>query len=130
MPPYLLLSIVVFVLLVLAALVVIAVRLRTSGVRGDPASRQLHPQGYWVSIGISIGAGLGVALGKALDQLPLGIAVGAAIGAAVGAALEEKNKDSMRQPTAQEQNTRSWALAVSVVLGAALLAFFVFLTGR
>jgi ABC-type phosphate transport system permease subunit len=120
MQPFILISILVFALIVVGALVLAATAVRKSGVDTIQDDQELHPRGYWVSLGISIGAGFGVALGLVFDNLALGIAMGVGIGVAIGSALEQKNKDQIRPPTEQEQKMQKWG----VVLGLLMLLVF------
>ena len=120
MQPFILVSIIVLALIVVSALVLVAVAIRKSSVDSIQSDEELHPRGYWVSLGISIGAGFGVALGLVFDNLALGIAMGAGLGVAIGSALEQKNKDQIRPPTEQEQKIRKWG----VVLGLLMLLVF------
>jgi len=92
MQPFILISILVFALIVVVALIVAAIAMRKARIASIQEDQELHPRGYWVSLGISIGAGFGVALGLVSDNLALGIAIGAAIGASIGGALEQKTK--------------------------------------
>ena len=125
MQPFVLISILVFVLIVIGALAAIMFALRRGG--GDTAisDQETHPKGYWISIGISIGAGFGVALGLVLDNLALGIAIGAAIGVSIGAALEQKNKDNVRQPTEQEQTIQKWGVAIGLMILLVIVGLFI-----
>jgi len=120
MQPFILVSIIVLALIVVSALVLVAVAIRKSSVDSIQSDEELHPRGYWVSLGISIGAGFGVALGLVFDNLALGIAMGAGLGVAIGSALEQKNKDQICPPTEQEQKIRKWG----VVLGLLMLLVF------
>jgi heme/copper-type cytochrome/quinol oxidase subunit 2 len=120
MQPFILISILVFALIVVGALVLAATAVRKSSVDTIQDDQELHPRGYWVSLGISIGAGFGVALGLVFDNLALGIAMGVGIGVAIGSALEQKNKDQIRPPTEQEQKMQKWG----VVLGLLMLLVF------
>ena len=127
MQPIILISILVFALIVVGALIAVALVKRNSS--GDPLynDHELHPQGYWIGIGISIGAGFGVALGLVLDNLALGIAIGAGIGISIGAALEQKNKDSLRPPTEQERNMQTRGVAAGLLILLILAGTFAFL---
>ena len=127
MQPIILISILVFALIVVGALIAVALVKRNSS--GDTIynDQELHPQGYWIGIGISIGAGFGVALGLVLDNLALGIAIGAGIGISIGAALEQKNKDSLRPPTEQERNMQTWGVAAGLLILLILAGTFAFL---
>ena len=116
MQPFILISILVFILIVIGSLAAILFTLRRDGKGTAIFDQETHPKGYWISIGISIGAGFGVALGLVFDNLALGIAMGAAIGVSIGAALEQKNKDNIRQPTEQEQGIQKWGIAVGLLL--------------
>jgi heme/copper-type cytochrome/quinol oxidase subunit 2 len=120
MQPFILISIIVFALIVVGALVLVAIAMRKSNADTIQDDQELHPRGYWVSLGISIGAGFGVALGLVFDNLALGIAMGAGFGVAIGSALEQKNKDQIRPPTEQEQKMQKWG----VVLGLLMLIVF------
>ena len=80
MQPFILISILVFALIVVGALIVAAKAMRKSNVDSIQSGQELHPRGHWISIGISIGTGLGVTLGLLFDNLALGIAIGAGVG--------------------------------------------------
>ena len=125
MQPFILISILVFILIVVGALTAIIFALR----RGDKGSaisdQETHPKGYWISIGISIGAGFGVALGLVFDNLALGIAIGTAIGVSIGASLEQKNKDNVRQPTEQEQTIQKWGVAIGLMILMVIVGLFI-----
>jgi heme/copper-type cytochrome/quinol oxidase subunit 2 len=97
--PFILISILVFALIVVGALVLVAFTMRKSSADSIQSDQEAHPRGYWVSLGISIGAGFGVAIGSALEQ---------------------KNKDQIRPPTEQEQKMQKWG----VVLGLLMLLVF------
>ena len=120
MQPFILISILVFALIVVVVLILVATAMRKSSADSMQDDQELHPRGYWVSLGISIGAGFGVALGLVFDNLALGIAMGAGFGVAIGSVLEQKNKDQIRLPTEQEQKIRKWG----VVLGLLMLLVF------
>jgi uncharacterized membrane protein len=120
MQPFILISILIFALIVIVALIVAANGMRKSQTETIQGNQELHPRGYWVSLGISIGAGFGVALGLVFDNLALGIAIGAAIGASIGGALEQENKDNFRPLSEQELKTQKWG----VVLGLLMLLLF------
>lgn len=124
MQPFILISIIVFGLIVVGLLIFAALSIRNSSQEADPAQREKHPRGYWVSIGISTGAGCGVALGLVLDQLALGIAIGAAVGAAIGAAYEQRHKDETRPLTPKEAQMQRSARIIGLVLLALGLAVF------
>lgn len=119
MQPFVLISLVVFGLIVVGALIVFAIWMRRSGAEAS-LDDDIHPQGYWIGIGISIGAGFGVALGLVFDNLGLGIAMGAGMGVAIGAALEQQNKDKLRPLNEQEKQVQKWG----VVLGVLFLLVF------
>lgn len=130
MQPFILISIIVFALIVVSALVVAAIFMRKSQDETIQGDQELHPRGYWISIGISIGAGFGVALGLVFDNLALGIAMGAGFGVAIGSALEQKNKDQIRPPTEPEQKMQKWGVALGLLmllLFAGIFAFILFL---
>ena len=127
MQPFILISILVFALIVVGALIVAAITLRKSNADSIQSDQDLHPRGYWVSLGISIGTGFGVALGLVFDNLALGIAIGAAIGVSIGAALEQKNKDNIRQPTEQEQQMQKWGVAVGLLILLVIVGLFMIL---
>ena len=124
MQPFVLISILAFVLIVIIALIVAAILLRRSSSEGLDI-QETHPQGYYVSIGISTGAGLGVAFGLALDNLALGIAIGIAIGTSIGAALEQKNKDKIRPVSESEQRTQKRGLILALGFGLVILLVIV-----
>lgn len=115
MQPFVLISLVVFGLIVVGALIVFVIWMRRSSAEAS-FDDDLHPQGYWIGIGISIGAGFGVALGLVFDNLGLGIAMGAGMGVAIGSALEQRNKDRIRPLTEQEKQAQKWGLALGVLL--------------
>ena len=127
MQPFLIISIVIFVLLIVGSLIALVVARKTNASL-DPMERKKHPQGYWMSVGMSIGIALGVGLGPIFDNFGVGIGIGVAIGAAIGASLERKYKDNTRPLTEEERNRRRWAsvigLAVSIVLAVILLVVF------
>ena len=127
MPPFILISILVFGLIVLVALVVAAIAMRKSQTETSQDDQELHPRGYWVSLGISIGAGFGVALGLVFDNLALGIAIGAAIGVSIGGALEQKNKDQFRPISEQEQKIQKWGVAIGLLMLLLFAGIFVLL---
>jgi heme/copper-type cytochrome/quinol oxidase subunit 2 len=116
MQPFILISILVFALIVVGALIVVATALRKSNADITTGNQELHPRGYWVSLGISIGAGFGVALGLVFDNLALGIAIGAAIGVSIGGALEQKNKGELRPFSEQEQKVQKWGVALGLLM--------------
>jgi hypothetical protein len=134
MQPFVLISLVVFGLIVVAALIVFVIWMRRSSAEASLAGDdELRPQGYWIGIGISIGAGFGVALGLVLDNLGLGIAIGAGMGVAIGAALEQQNKDKIRPFNEQEKKMQRWGVALGLLMlliFAGLFAFLLFMTGR
>jgi heme/copper-type cytochrome/quinol oxidase subunit 2 len=127
MQPFILISILVFGLIVVVALIVAAIAMRRSSVDSIQGDQELHPRGYWVSLGISIGAGLGVALGLLFDNLALGIAMGAGIGVAIGTALEQKNKDQIRPPTEQEQKMQKWGIVLGLLMLLVFAGIFTFI---
>jgi len=115
MQPFILIAIVVIGLIVVGLLIVFAIWARRSQAKTS-LDDDLHPQGYWISIGMSIGVGFGVALGLVFDNLALGIAIGAGFGVAIGAALEQRNKDKLRSLTEQEINLQRWGLGVGLLM--------------
>ena len=127
MPPFILISILVFGLIVLVALVVAAIAMRKSQTETIQNDQELHPRGYWISLGISIGAGFGVALGLVFDNLALGIAIGAAIGVSIGGALEQKNKDKFLPLSEQEQTIQKWGIALGLLMLLLFAGIFVFI---
>ena len=127
MQPFVLISILVFVLIVIGALAAIMFALRRADRGTEIADQETHPKGYWIIIGISIGAGFGVALGLVFDNLALGIAIGAGVGISIGAALEQKNKDNVRQPTEQEQKMQKWGVAVGLLILLVIVGLFMVL---
>ena len=127
MPPLILISILVFGLIVVVALVVATIAMRKSQDETIQENQELHPRGYWISLGISIGAGFGVALGLVFDNLALGIAIGAAIGASIGGALEQRNKDKLRPFSEQEQTIQKWGVALGLLMLLLLAGIFVFI---
>ena len=116
MQPFILISILVFALIVVGILIVVAITMRKPSVDSIQDDQELHPRGYWVSLGISIGAGFGVALGLVFDNLALGIAIGAAIGVSIGGALEQKNKGKFRPLSEQEQRAQNWGVALGLLM--------------
>ena len=128
MPPFILISLIVFALLVVGLLVFAALSIRKNDL--GPEMEDKHPQGYWTGTGMSIGLGLGVALGLVFDNLPLGIAIGAGFGIAIGTALEQKNKDKIRPMTEQEKKVQRWGVIVGIVMlliGVAVFTALLFL---
>ena len=133
MQPFILVSIIVLALIVVSALVLVAVAIRKSSADSIQSDEELHPRGYWVSLGISIGAGFGVALGLVFDNLALGIAMGAGFGVAIGSALEQKNKDQIRPPTEQEQKMQKWGVVLGLLMllvFAGIFTFILFMRSR
>lgn len=92
-----------------------------------------YPKGYWMSIGISVGVAIGVALGPIFDNIGVGIAIGIAIGSGIGASLEQKNQNSIRPLTEQEQKRQTLGVVIGLalvgILGLALV-IACFLMGR
>jgi len=127
MQPFILISILVFALIVIVALIVAAFGMRKSQTETIQGNQELHPRGYWVSLGISIGAGFGVALGLVFDNLALGITIGAAIGASIGGALEQKNKDNFRPMSEQELKMQKWGIALGLLMLLLFAGIFVFI---
>jgi hypothetical protein len=127
MQPFILISIIAFALIVVGALIVAAIAMRKSSVDTIQSDQELHPRGYWISLGISIGAGFGVALGLVFDNLALGIAIGAAIGVSIGGALEQKNKDNFRPLSEQELMMQKWGVALGLLMLLLFAGIFVFL---
>ena len=127
MQPFILISILVFALIVVGALIVVAITLRKSNADSIQSDQDLHPRGYWVSLGISIGTGFGVALGLVLDNLALGIAIGVAIGVSIGGALEQKNKGNFRPLSEQEQKIQKWGVALGLLILLLFAGIFVFI---
>jgi hypothetical protein len=133
MQPFILISIIAFALIVVGALIVAAIAMRKSSVDTIQSDQELHPRGYWISLGISIGTGFGVALGLVFDNLALGMAIGAAIGVSIGGALEQKNKDNFRPLSEQELKMQKWGVALGLLmllLFAGIFVFLVFLRAR
>jgi len=116
MQPFILISIIVLALIVVSVLVLVAVATSKSSVDSIQNNQELHPRGYWVSIGISLGTGFGVALGLVFDNLALGIAIGAAIGVSIGGVLEQKNKDKFQPLLESEQKIQTWGVALGLLL--------------
>ena len=127
MQPFILISILVFALIVVGILIVAAIALRKSNADIVTGDQELHPRGYWISIGISIGAGFGVALGLVFDNLALGIAIGAMIGVSIGGALEQKNKEKFRSLSEQEQKIQKWGVALGLLMLLLFAGVFVFI---
>jgi len=133
MQQYIWISILVFLLLVISALVVAVIAMRRPNVDTIQSGQALRPRGYWTSIGISIGVGFGVALGLIFDNLALGIAFGAAIGASIGAALELKNKGDILPATEQEGKIQKWGVIIGLLvllLFVGIFTFILFLRAR
>ena len=133
MQPFILISIIVFALIVVGLLVLVAIAMRKPNVDSTQDNQELHPRGYWVSLGISIGAGFGVAMGLVFDNLALGIAMGAGFGVAIGSALEQKNRDQIRSPTEQEQKMPKWGLVLGLLMlliFAGIFTFILFMRSR
>ena len=126
MQPFILISILVFALIVVGALIVAAIAMRKSSVDTIQDDQDLHSRGYWISLGISIGAGFGVALGLVIDNLALGIAIGAALGVSIGGALEQKNKDNFRPLSEPEQKIQKWGVALGLLMLLLFAGIFVF----
>ena len=116
MQPLILISIIIFALIVVGALVLVAIAMRKSSADSMQDDQELHLRGYWVSLGISIGAGFGVAMGLVFDNLALGIAIGVAIGVSIGGALEQKNKGKFRPLSEQEQKIQKWGVALGLLM--------------
>jgi len=127
MPPFILISILVFGFIVLVALFFAAIAMRKSQTETIQNDQELHPRGYWVSLGISIGAGFGVAMGLVFDNLALGIAMGAGFGVAIGSALEQKNKDNFRPLSEQELKIQKWGVALGLLMLLLFAGIFVFI---
>ena len=127
MQPFVLITIIIFGLIVFGALIIFVIWIRGSATDASHADNELHPQGYWIGIGISMGAGFGVAMGLVLDNLALGIAMGAGAGVAIGAALEQKNKDKLRPLNKQEKKMQKWGVALGILLLLVFAGLFVFL---
>ena len=125
MQPFILISILVFALIVVGALVLVAIAMRKSSVDSIQDDKELHPRGYWVSLGISIGAGFGVALGLMFNNLALGIAIGAAIGVSIGGALEQRSKEKFRPLTQQEKSLQRWGIGIGLLLLLLIIGIFV-----
>jgi hypothetical protein len=133
MQPFILISILVFALIVVGALIAIAIAMRKSNVDSIQDSQELHPRGYWIGAGISIGAGFGVALGLVFDNLALGIAMGVGIGTAIGTALQQKKQGEIRPLSEQEQKIQKWGVALGLLmllLFAGIFTFILFLRMR
>ena len=127
MQPFILISIMVLALIVVSALVLIAIATRKSSIDSIRNDQELHPQGYWISLGISLGAGFGVGLGLVFDNLALGISIGAAIGVSIGGALEQKNKDNLRPLSEPEQKIQKWGIALGLLMLLLFAGIFVFI---
>lgn len=133
MQPFILISILVFGAIVIGIMTVVAISMRRSSTETNLVDNEMHPQGYWIGIGISMGAGFGVALGLVFDNLALGIAMGVGFGVAIGTALEKKNKDRVRSPTEQEMKMLRWGVTLGLLMlliFAGLFAFLFFLRVR
>ena len=126
MPPFILITVLVLVFLVLGLVVFIAIWMRRSNQTPVSSLQDGHPQGYRMGTGISIGVGFGVALGLALDNLALGIAMGAGIGTAIGAAMEQKNKDQIRPLTEQEKRIQRWGVVTGLLILLVVVGVFNF----
>jgi len=117
MQPFVLISLIVIGLIVFGALILFVVWMRRSNANaGFAGDDELHPQGYWIGIGISIGAGFGVAIGTAMGNISLGLPIGVGAGIAIGAVLEQKNKNKMRSLTGQEKKMQKWGAALGILL--------------
>jgi len=125
MQPFILITLVVFGLIVLGALIFMVAQRSKS--EANLVAGELKPQGYWVSIGISIGTGLGVALGLVFDNLALGIALGAGFGVAIGGGFEQQNKDKIRPLTEQEKKIQIWGVVLGLIMLLIFAGMFVFL---
>ena len=127
MQPLILISIIIFALIVVGALVLVAIAMRKSSADSMQDDQELHLRGYWVSLGISIGAGFGVAMGLVFDNLALGIAIGVAIGVSIGGALEQKNKGKFRPLSEQEQKIQKWGVALGLLMLLVFAGIFTFI---
>jgi len=128
MQPFILIAIVVLGLITFGALIVFIIWMQRSNAGASLAGDdELHPQGYWIGIGISIGAGLGVAIGTAMGNIALGLPIGVGAGVAIGAALEQKNKDKIRPLTEQEKKIQKWGIALGLFILLIFIGLFVFL---
>jgi len=122
-----LITIVVFGLIVLGALIFFIIWMRRSNIEASLADDELRPQGYWIGIGISIGAGFGVAIGTALGNIALGLPIGVGAGIAIGAALEQKNKDKLRPLNEQEKKIQKWGVLLGLLMLLVFIGLFAFL---
>jgi hypothetical protein len=127
MPPFILISILVFALIVLGALIAVAIVIRNSSSDTTYNDQESHPQGYWIGIGMSIGAGFGVAMGLVFDNLALGMAMGAGFGLALGTAYERRNAGNLRPRTEQELTFQKWGIAAGVLILLLMVGIFTFL---
>lgn len=133
MQPFILISIFIFALLVLGALIVVIIAIRKSNTSLDPAEQGKHPKGYWMGIGPSFGFLLGYALafiiGLFTDSMTFFIiiapAIGAGLGVSIGSVLEWKYKDKIRPLTEQEQKMQKWGVALGLIM--LLVGIFVFI---
>jgi hypothetical protein len=133
MQPFILIFILALGAIVIGILTVVAISMRRSSTETNLMDNEMHPQGYWIGIGISMGVGFGVALGLVFDNLALGIAMGAGFGVAIGTALEKKNKDRVRSPTEQEMKMQRWGVTfglLMLLIFAGIFAFLFFLRVR
>lgn len=127
MQPFILIAIIVVGLIIVGMLILAATVMRKSSIDSMEDDQELHPRGYWISLGISIGAGFGVAMGLVFDNLALGIAMGAGFGVAIGSALEQKNKVQNRPSTEQEQKIQKWGIALGLLMLLFLVGIFTFI---
>ena len=127
MQPYIWISLLFLILVVIVTLVVAAIATRKSIANSDLIDSEKHPKGYWISTGISIGAGFGVALGLVFDNLALGIAMGAGFGIAIGSALEQQNKDKLRPLSEPEKRLQRWGLIAGLLMLLIVAGLFIFL---
>ena len=128
MQPFILITIVVFGLIVFGALIVFIIWMRRFNAEASLAGDdELHPQGYWIGIGMVMGTGFGVALGTVFDNLAIGIALGAGMGLAIGAALEQQNKDKLRPLTEHEKKIQKWGVALGLLMLLIFVGLFAFL---
>jgi preprotein translocase subunit SecY len=84
-----------------------------------------HPKGYWMGIGMSIGIAIGAGLGPIFDNFGVGIGIGVAIGAGIGTALEQRNKDSLRPLTEQEEKKQKRTITIGALVATVLAVFLI-----
>jgi hypothetical protein len=123
LPVWLVLAVVVL----LAGLVLAWVALRR---RRFADQEEVHPEGYYMGLGLALGMGVGSLLGGWIGVLEgdpsrgltLGPSAGLALGALFGVALERKYKDRLRPLTVEERRAQRIAFKVGVGVLAVVIA--------